>query len=105
MLPYSEIGLRLALAALLGGAVGLDRQRLNWAAGLRTQLRVCSGAALFMMVSAFGFVDILTQDHVALDPSRIAAQVVSGVGFFGQIPSLSVAIPFMASPRQLVYGW
>ncbi len=44
---------------------------------------VCVGAALLMLVSAFGFADVLGNDHVALDPSRIAAQVVSGIGFLG----------------------
>jgi putative Mg2+ transporter-C (MgtC) family protein len=44
---------------------------------------VCVGAALFMIVSAFGFADVLGKEHVVLDPSRVAAQVVSGIGFLG----------------------
>lgn len=83
MLPTQEIATRLLLAALLGGIIGANRGRLEWAAGLRTHMLVCVGAALAIIVSAFGFNDVLGQQHVILDPSRIAAQVVSGVGFLG----------------------
>ncbi|TAA21287.1 MULTISPECIES: MgtC/SapB family protein [Pseudoxanthomonas] len=83
MLDTWEIALRLLLAALLGGIIGADRGRLEWAAGLRTHMLVCVGAALAIIVSAFGFSEALTQPHVVLDPSRIAAQVISGVGFLG----------------------
>jgi len=83
MLTYQEIVIRLVLAALLGSIVGLDRQRLNWAAGLRTHMLVCVGATLFMLVSSFGFMESLALGHVTLDPSRVAAQVVSGIGFLG----------------------
>jgi putative Mg2+ transporter-C (MgtC) family protein len=71
------------MAALLGSVIGFERERLNWAAGLRTHMLVCVGAPLMMMVSAFGFADALTQKNVVLDPSRVAAQVVSGIGFLG----------------------
>src|SRR3954465_16053839 len=74
---------RLALAALFGSVIGLERERLLWAAGLRTHMLVCVGSCLIMLVSAFGFADVLGTDHVVLDPSRIAAQVVSGIGFLG----------------------
>ncbi|MCC7461271.1 MAG: MgtC/SapB family protein [Gammaproteobacteria bacterium] len=83
MLAYQDVLLRLLIAAVLGGAVGLERERLEWAAGLRTHMLVCVGAALLMLVSAFGFADILGTPNVVLDPSRIAAQVVSGIGFLG----------------------
>ncbi len=83
MLSNAEIILRLSLAALLGSLVGIERERLAWAAGLRTHMLVCTGAALIMIVSAFGFADVLGLEHVVLDPSRIAAQVVSGIGFLG----------------------
>ncbi|HEY1286994.1 MAG TPA: MgtC/SapB family protein [Burkholderiales bacterium] len=83
MLAHHEIVLRLTAAALLGGAVGLERERLEWVAGLRTHMLVCLSAALVMIVSAYGFADILDGQHVVLDPSRIAAQVVSGIGFLG----------------------
>jgi putative Mg2+ transporter-C (MgtC) family protein len=56
---------------------------MNWAAGLRTHMLVCVGSALIMLVSAFGFADVLGEKNVVLDPSRIAAQVVSGIGFLG----------------------
>ena len=74
---------RLALAALFGSVIGLERERLLWAAGLRTHMLVCVGSCLIMLVSAFGFGDVLGTEHVVLDPSRIAAQVVSGIGFLG----------------------
>jgi putative Mg2+ transporter-C (MgtC) family protein len=83
MISPAEMILRLGLAAVLGSAVGFERERLIWAAGLRTHMLVCVGSCLFMIVSAFGFSDILGEQHVILDPSRIAAQVVSGVGFLG----------------------
>lgn len=82
-LAHSELLTRLLVAALLGSLVGFERERLLWAAGIRTHMLVCVGACLFMIVSAFGFADSLAGDHVALDPSRAAAQVVSGVGFLG----------------------
>lgn len=83
MLTHEQIILRLVLSAFLGSLVGLDRERLDWVAGLRTHMLVCMGATIFMIVSAFGFADILGYPNIVLDPSRIAAQVVSGVGFLG----------------------
>jgi len=83
ILSWNEIILRLLLASLFGALIGLERERKNWAAGLRTHMMVCVGACLIMMVSAFGFSDIINADHISLDPSRIAAQVVSGIGFIG----------------------
>ncbi len=85
MLPDLEIVLRLVVSAVLGSLIGLERERLNWTAGLRTHMLVCVGAALFMIVSAYGFFDILESDapNVELDVSRVAAQVVSGIGFLG----------------------
>jgi putative Mg2+ transporter-C (MgtC) family protein len=83
MLPEAELVARLGLAALLGGAIGFERERLSWAAGLRTHMLVCVSACLIMIVSAYGFNDVLNHDHVSLDPSRVAAQVVSGIGFLG----------------------
>ena len=74
---------RLLCAAVLGGMVGLERERLLWAAGLRTHMLVCIGSCLAIIVSAYGFHDVLGEKNVVLDPSRIAAQVVSGVGFLG----------------------
>jgi putative Mg2+ transporter-C (MgtC) family protein len=83
MLPEHQIIFRLVVAAVLGSIVGIERERLNWVAGLRTHMLVCVGSALFMIVSFCGFADVLSREHVGLDPSRIAAQVVSGIGFLG----------------------
>jgi len=78
-----ELLLRLVIAALLGSIIGIERERLAWVAGLRTHMLVSVGSALMMIVSAYGFSDVVGQNHVVLDPSRIAAQVVSGIGFLG----------------------
>jgi putative Mg2+ transporter-C (MgtC) family protein len=78
-----QMAARLLVAAVLGSVIGADREKLSWAAGLRTHMLVCVGACLIMIVSAFGFADILGTPNVVLDPSRIAAQVVSGIGFLG----------------------
>lgn len=83
MISLQEILARLVLAAILGAVVGLERERRNRAAGLRTHAMVGMASALVMIVSAFGFADILGRDAVVLDPSRVAAQVVSGIGFLG----------------------
>ncbi len=82
-LAWSEILLRLLLASLLGALVGLERERKNWSAGLRTHTMVALGSCLVMVVSAFGFSDVLGTPNVVLDPSRVAAQVISGIGFIG----------------------
>ncbi|NGY05725.1 MgtC/SapB family protein [Solimonas terrae] len=82
MLDEMEIVVRLLAAALFGGVIGFERERLSWA-GLRTHMLVCVGAALFMIVSTEGFADALQQPHASFDPSRVAAQVASGIGFLG----------------------
>ena len=83
MLDTQQTILRLVIAAAAGSVIGFERERLQWAAGLRTHMLVCVGSCLVMIVSAFGFSDVLGQKNVVLDPSRIAAQVVSGIGFLG----------------------
>jgi len=83
MIDSWELAARLLLAAVLGAVIGINRGRLEWAAGLRTHMLVCVGSALAVIVSAFGFNDVLVRSNVVLDPSRIAAQVISGVGFLG----------------------
>src|ERR1700754_1379626 len=83
MLGNMELVSRLGMAAALGSVIGFERERLSWAAGLRTHMLVCVGSALIMIVSAYGFADALKYEHVVLDPSRVAAQVVSGIGFLG----------------------
>jgi putative Mg2+ transporter-C (MgtC) family protein len=74
---WPHILLRLSVAAALGGAIGLERELRERQAGLRTHLVVCVGSALFTLVSAYAF----TSPRV--DPTRIAAQIVSGIGFLG----------------------
>ncbi|HEY5660097.1 MAG TPA: MgtC/SapB family protein, partial [Gaiellaceae bacterium] len=76
-LTSGEALLRLALAGALGGLIGLERELREREAGLRTHLLVAVGSALFTIVSAYGFVTIRT------DPTRIAAQIVTGIGFLG----------------------
>ena len=82
MLSELETLIRLLVAAGLGSLIGFERERLLWTAGIRTHMLVCVGACLFMIVSAYGFTANLGE-HVVLDPSRVAAQVVSGIGFLG----------------------
>jgi putative Mg2+ transporter-C (MgtC) family protein len=82
MLAHWELIVRLLIAAGLGSLVGAERERLIWAAGLRTHMLVCVGSCLFMIVSAYGFASVIGPG-VILDPSRVAAQVVSGIGFLG----------------------
>lgn len=77
-----EIVGRLVFAALLGSVIGFERERLSWSAGLRTHMLVCVGSTLIMVISAYGFNEVINS-HVVLDPSRMAAQVVSGIGFLG----------------------
>jgi putative Mg2+ transporter-C (MgtC) family protein len=74
--------LYLAVALLLASLIGLEREYRQKSAGLRTNTLVGLGAALFMVVSKYGFFDVL-QPGVSLDPSRVAAQIVTGIGFIG----------------------
>jgi len=76
---WPEVLLRLFVAAALGGAIGLERELRERQAGLRTHLVVSVGAALFTLVSAYGFSGF----DGKVDPTRIAAQIVSGIGFLG----------------------
>jgi putative Mg2+ transporter-C (MgtC) family protein len=76
-LNWDEALLRLALAGVLGGLIGLERELRERGAGLRTHLLVAVGAALFTIAGAYGF------GGVRVDPTRVAAQIVTGVGFLG----------------------
>ena len=78
-----EFILRIFVAAILGGAIGLEREYRDKAAGFRTHFLVALGSALFMIVSAYGFESTITSEEQRWDVSRIAAQVVSGIGFIG----------------------
>lgn len=73
----------LALAFALSSVVGLEREFRGKSAGLRTQTIVGTAAALILLVSKYGFADVLAPGSVLLDPSRVAAQIVSGIGFLG----------------------
>jgi putative Mg2+ transporter-C (MgtC) family protein len=77
-----QIG-ELLLAFALSSLIGLERQLRHKSAGLRTQAIVGTTSALLILVSKYGFTDVLIANHIVLDPSRVAAQVVSGVGFLG----------------------
>ncbi|MGA3038139.1 MAG: MgtC/SapB family protein [Vulcanimicrobiaceae bacterium] len=81
-LTPADLILRLSVATILGAVIGIERERTEHAAGLRTHALVSLGAALFMIVSAYGFTSVLGT-NVTLDPSRVAGQVASGVGFLG----------------------
>lgn len=72
----------LGLALVLSASIGLEREIRQKSAGLRTHTLVGFASALIMLVSKYGFFDVLS-DHVTLDPSRVAAQIVSGIGFIG----------------------
>ena len=84
-LHFAEVLLRVVLAGVLGGAIGVEREIREREAGLRTHLLVAVGAALFTLVSAYGWHDFhfSSQSGVTYDPTRIAAQIVTGIGFLG----------------------
>ena len=79
----TEFVLRLFIAGILGSIIGLDREYRAKEAGYRTHFLVSLGSALLMIVSQHGFGGILDTPNVNLDPSRIASQVVTGIGFIG----------------------
>ena len=76
MLSELEVVLRLILSAVIGGAIGIEREASNRPAGFRTHILVSVGSTLIMLVSAYGMGE-------GADPARLAAQVVSGIGFLG----------------------
>jgi putative Mg2+ transporter-C (MgtC) family protein len=84
-LHFGEILLRVVLAGVFGGAIGAEREIREREAGLRTHILVSIGAALFTIVSAYGFTDFQFSNAsgITYDPTRIAAQVVTGIGFLG----------------------
>ena len=71
------------VAGALGAVIGLDREYRAKEAGYRTHFLVSLGSALIMIVSQYGFMEIIKIEGIDLDPSRVAAQVVSGIGFIG----------------------
>jgi putative Mg2+ transporter-C (MgtC) family protein len=89
-MPISEISgqdarqfIELGLAFFLSAVIGLEREIRHKSAGLRTYTVVGTAAALFVLVSKYGFSDVLVSNSIVLDPSRVAAQIVSGIGFIG----------------------
>jgi putative Mg2+ transporter-C (MgtC) family protein len=84
-LHWFEVLLRIGLAGVLGGAIGAEREIRERDAGLRTHLLVAVGAALFTIVSAYGWHDFpfSQRNGITYDPTRIAAQIVTGIGFLG----------------------
>ncbi len=79
LLQVGELGSAFVLSAL----IGLERELRQKSAGVRTYTIVGLASALFLLVSKYGFTDVLRPGLVALDPSRVAAQIVSGIGFIG----------------------
>jgi putative Mg2+ transporter-C (MgtC) family protein len=89
-MPISEVAgqgvkqfIELGTAFLLSAAIGLEREIRRKSAGIRTYTVVGTSAALFLLISKYGFTDVLAAGTVVLDPSRVAAQIVSGIGFIG----------------------
>ena len=82
-LEWWEMGLRLLAAAALGGLIGFEREFNEQPAGFRTHILVTLGAALFTMAGAYGTAAFVEADVVRFDPTRVAAQVVTGIGFLG----------------------
>ncbi len=80
-----ELSLRLVIAAVLGGIFGFERETRHKPAGLRTHTLVCLGAAIFTIAGIYGFPVVFGADSIIknTDPARVAAQIVTGVGFIG----------------------
>jgi putative Mg2+ transporter-C (MgtC) family protein len=78
-----QIALRLVLAVMLGGLIGFEREQSSHAAGLRTHMMVCLGSCLLMLLSIYGFSAFVDEANVRVDPARLAAAVITGVGFLG----------------------
>lgn len=76
---FAELATAFGLSAL----IGLEREIRHKSAGLRTYTVVGTSAALFLLISKYGFTDVIAEGRVVLDPSRVAAQIVSGIGFIG----------------------
>ncbi len=83
MISFPTILLRLGAALLLGAAIGFEREQKEHDAGIRTLALVSLGSALFTIVSAYGFLDLLAIPRLVIDPTRIASYIVAGIGFLG----------------------
>ena len=82
----AEYVLRLLAAVLCGAIIGIERERRLKSAGIRTHIIVALASSLMMMVSKYGFFDVLAYDSISVDASRIAAGVVTAIGFLGGGP-------------------
>jgi putative Mg2+ transporter-C (MgtC) family protein len=83
-ISHFDLTLRLILSLFLGGCIGLEREWSNHAAGLRTHILVCLGSTTIMLLSMYGFSEFfISEPTLRGDPARLAAQVVSGIGFLG----------------------
>lgn len=82
-ISYWEMTLRILFALVIGGLIGLEREFGQHSAGFRTHILVCLGSALIMLLSIYGFGAFMGEPNVRADPARLAAQVVSGIGFLG----------------------
>jgi putative Mg2+ transporter-C (MgtC) family protein len=82
-ISHGEILIRMVIAVVLGGLVGMEREWHNHAAGFRTHILVCLGSATIMLLSIYGFSEFANETNVRTDPARLAAQVISGIGFLG----------------------
>ncbi len=82
-ISYFDLTLRLMLSLLLGGVIGLEREWNNHAAGFRTHILVSLGSTAIMLLSIYGFSAFVHEENVRIDPARLAAQVISGIGFLG----------------------
>lgn len=82
-LVQGEYIFRILLAALCGMVIGFERKNRKKEAGIRTHIIVALASALMMVISKYGFDDIIMFGDVRLDPSRVASQIVSGIGFLG----------------------
>lgn len=82
-ISHFDLILRMVLAVVLGGLIGIEREWSNHAAGFRTHILVCLGSATIMLLSEYGFSEFVTEPNVRLDPARLSAQVISGIGFLG----------------------
>ena len=78
----ADIMIRIVFAIILGSVIGLERELTNKSAGLRTQIMVCLGACIFTILSIYGFSTAVTLYPLG-DPSRVAAQIITGIGFIG----------------------
>ncbi|HLL77910.1 MAG TPA: MgtC/SapB family protein [Ktedonobacteraceae bacterium] len=100
MISYWTILLRLLLAILFGSIIGLEREQKERGAGMRTLALVTAGSTLFTIVSAYGFLDLLSlnEKNLTLDPTKIASYIVAGIGFLG------AGTIFMSREKEKVKG-